>query len=778
MHKNNSGKISSLVILLVTSLILSTLAGIQFIATAAAAGYTETVGNLGGVNYVVRFPDTWNGMLVVITQAGGATPVLDARTTDYNLTAVGLLNKGYAVAASNYGGATGYCHSKAVNSTYTVTKYIVDTYHITGKIFLMGGSMGGNFALFLGQKYPELYDGVLDIGGSKDAKSHYAYYDTIANQTIPQIRSFLNAPPTVTDAALQSLKNFSVTAIGYYQNETGGTPQQVPQAYEDRSNTYHANIAIPVVTIHSSSDVLVPVSQTTMYQAAVAAAGRSSLYRVYITPPGVNTATQAPIRFDELVSWANALDGWTMTVDSRSMKAYPDLKESIWQKNATMLASGPYDKIGLHRLVKTGITPKGVVFLTNCPMWGAGEQRISNPATDNWTKTENASQAIYWANRGFDVYAIDYRTHFVPQNLNASQKSFTANWGLDVWVSDVKEAAEKVKQVSGSPKFFISAECTGGVTALNFATKYWKTDLLGIILLDPNFFSVGYPIVGRMNETNTYNLTAAMSNMNAGNFTYDPYAALKPGVAFALQNPGAPAVGPGGGPPSPTVNPATNQTWTNITEYLSYLFRSTNIMGNSGNVSQVEYAMANGEFLPTRILIETAAMINWVNCPDLTYDYNDHYNEIGVPVLAFEAGLFSNRTGTLRFVNGINNTLTGVMLPTYGHLDVYMGTNSAKDVSQPALDWMRSQITGLAASAFCSVTVMRGWTWNFFTHSTGGIGSHTYQWYEGTTLLAGQTSMVLAATKNTPGTYTYYCKVTDSEGTTVSSNAVTLTVIS
>ena len=778
MHKN---KTSSLVILLVTSIILSAFAGSQFVATAVAAGYTETVGNLDGVNFVVRFPDTWNGMLVVITQAGGATPVLDARTTDYNLTAVGLLNKGYAVAASNYGGAIGYCHSKAVNSTYTVTKYIVDTYHITGKIFLMGGSMGGNFALFLGQKYPELFDGVLDIGGSKDAKSHYAYYDTLANLTVPQIRSYLNAPSSVTDAVLQSLKDFSVTALGYYQNETGGTPQQVPQAYEDRSNTYHANITIPVITIHSSSDVLVPVSQTTMYQAAVAAAGRSSLYRVYITPPSVNTATQAPIRFDELVGWSSTLQDWTLTVDGRGMKAYPDLKEYVWQRNASAPPNGPYDKIGLHRLVKTGVTPKGVVFLTNCPTWGMGETRISNPTSDTWTKYENYSQAIYWANRGFDVYAIDYRPHFAPQNLSANQTSFAANWGLDMWISDTKDAAEKVKEVSGSQKFFISGECTGAFTALNYATKYWKTDLKGIILLDANSFVQGYPILRVANGNSTFNLTAVTNSMNAiSNWTYNPFGALAPIAAYALQNPGAPAQYPPGTPLSPPTNPATNKTWANITEWVVGTVNViyTNITGGWGDISQIEYNFAKTEFLPLRFLVEMVAMIDWANCPFLPFDYNDHYNEIGVPILAFDTQLFSNRTGALQFVNGINSTdFTGVMLRNYGHLDVYIGTFSARDVSEPAYQWMLGHLSSLDVSAFQSVTLIPGWTWNFFAQNIGGSAPYKYQWYEGLNPIQGQTSMVLPVTKTAPGLYSFYCRVTDKDGTTTTSNAVTLTVI-
>jgi len=311
MNKLIKAKTTSVTIVAV--LMISAFVGAQLVATVKAAGYTEYLGTVDGVNFVLRIPDPWSGILVVMMTPGPSAPILDARTTAYNMTSTGFLINGYAIAASNYGGGVGYCFSKAVNSTYTMTKYIVENYHITGKVLLAGFSMGGNFALFLGEKYPDLYDGVLDVGGSKDAKSHYAFYDTIANLTILEIRSYLNLPSNTTDAAVQSIKNEAPRSLIAYQNETGGTPQQVPTAYEDRSNPYHANITIPVITIHSSSDTSVPVSQTTMYQAVVASLGRSSLYRVYITPPGVSANAQVPIRFVELVTWANQIGeyrGW------------------------------------------------------------------------------------------------------------------------------------------------------------------------------------------------------------------------------------------------------------------------------------------------------------------------------------------------------------------------------------------------------------------------------------------------------------------------------------
>jgi rhodanese-related sulfurtransferase len=405
---------------------------------------------------------------------------------------------------------------------------------------------------------------------------------------------------------------------------------------------------------------------------------------------------------------------WTTVINGQNLKAYPYLKEYSWVKNASMLPNGPYDKIGLVRLVNPNVTPKGVVFLTNCPTWGTGTERITNPPTDTWTKYENFSQAIYWANRGFDVYAIDYRTHFVPNNLNASQLGFEANWTWDVWVSDIKEAADQVLTVSGANKFFISGECTGGEAALNFATKYPQY-LNGIITEDINFIGVtGYPIIGTPSTTNTYNLTQAIENMTAANnFSAMSFFSLMNVSSYALQNPTAPAQYPPGTPLQPLINPLTNQTWTNITDWYAYTVQNlpstpkgiyTNIAGGYGNVTQFEYCISNVEALPQRLSLENSAMANWDNCPYLTYDYNDHYKDINVPILSFEAGIFANYTGTFQFVNGTaSSDFTGIVLKNYGHTDLFFGTYSSRDVSQPALAWMVRHISGATLHSVITV---------------------------------------------------------------------------
>jgi len=202
-------------------------------------------------------------------------------------------------------------------------------------------------------------------------------------------------------------------------------------------------------------------------------------------------------------------DQWTLVHDGRELKAYPDLREYVWEKVPNQLPNGPYDKIGVRRVVKAGIEPEGVIFL--CPgVGGSAEQMISNPVTDTHTSYENYSLPLYLANRNFDVYAIDYRTHTIPINLEADVLSFMADWGWEQWISDIKESVDLAKEVSGEERIYIAGQSFGGGAAMYFASLYWEADLKGILLLDGGT-GAKYP----ENVDNAYNLPDALAAMNA-----------------------------------------------------------------------------------------------------------------------------------------------------------------------------------------------------------------------------------------------------------------------
>jgi len=83
-------------------------------------------------------------------------------------------------------------------------------------------------------------------------------------------------------------------------------------------------------------------------------------------------------------------------------------------------------------------------------------------------------------------------------------------------------------------------------------------------------------------------------------------------------------------------------------------------------------------------------------------------------------------------------------------------------------------LTASATPASSTVTVDVSVT--FTVNASGGTKPYSYQWYEETTLLSGQTSSTLSISKSVAGTYRFYCRVTDAGGQTADSNAVTLTV--
>jgi hypothetical protein len=74
----------------------------------------------------------------------------------------------------------------------------------------------------------------------------------------------------------------------------------------------------------------------------------------------------------------------------------------------------------------------------------------------------------------------------------------------------------------------------------------------------------------------------------------------------------------------------------------------------------------------------------------LAYDFDEHYSEIDVPLLAFQSQFFGYKNYG-EFQRGIANPdVTVKVLWGYGHLDVYSGEYSMNDVSAPVYEWMVS----------------------------------------------------------------------------------------
>jgi pimeloyl-ACP methyl ester carboxylesterase len=387
---------------------------------------------------------------------------------------------------------------------------------------------------------------------------------------------------------------------------------------------------------------------------------------------------------------------WISSIAARGIKAYPDLKESVWiQKRPPF---GPYDIIGLHRVVKVNAEPRRVLLYLP-GRWCNAENNVTNPPESTWTWTEKYNFIYYMANRNFDIYAINYRTHYVPWELESEQLSFMADWGWDKWIRDIKEAVDFAKKISRTQKIYIAGQSFGGFAAMNYAALHWKEDLKGILLLD------GGPGGKDPSQvTNKYDLPAKISEMiEKKTWAIEPrFPRALFAIKYALVNPTAPAIDPCTNKPlDPPSDPKTGNPWPNITKWYEFkcLHMGFPSPGGLSNIYEgyneaercLQFQSRYDRWWPTRLALETAAMNDWDNCPSVTHDFDDLYQKINVPLLSFLSGSFgASYWGGLK--HGIANPdFTEINLPGYGHLDVYFGTNSEKDVSAPAYEWLTRQ---------------------------------------------------------------------------------------
>ena len=272
------------------------------------------------------------------------------------------------------------------------------------------------------------------------------------------------------------------------------------------------------------------------------------------------------------------------------------------------------------------------------------------------------------------------------------------DWGWNQWISDIKEAVNLAKAVSGEKRIYLAGDSFGGSAMANYASMYWEEDLKGIIPRDGGTVAK-YPEL----VDNAYDLPSMINGLTAENWSREVGSS---GAVFlyqyAVENPGAPAVFPPWEPWYPWPEFMTGQLLPGaypgltIFEWAAYGLLSVSNMGEGfGDPAIMVFLMSNFDrYWPARLALDSSAIGDWDNCPYVStglvpYDFDDNYYEIDVPFLGFRAD--SYYTGVWNFRHQIENPdFTGIMLPGYRHLDVYSGEFSVEDVSQPTYEWLMS----------------------------------------------------------------------------------------
>lgn len=299
-------------------------------------------GKYSGGLYRIEIPEKWNGELVLwahgyvaTTGAGGTTlrvgnPPVRAH----------FIERGFAWAASSYQ-CNGYVAGQGLLDTVALLDEFtkVNGGKAPSRTYFFGGSMGGYAALLAMHEMPAAFDGALAIcPAGPDLLDFFGQAATAAAKAtglkptaaslqddLKTLATALGTPPAYT-AAGRDAANQQIVASGgprpfaedglnarnqFFSNITLGAPALVPAAPQPAPSyreqlPFGGRISRPVLTMHTTGDLFVPIFVERTLNKAVTAANRKQylVQRIY-RAAGHCTFSDEEIRtaFEDLVIW-------------------------------------------------------------------------------------------------------------------------------------------------------------------------------------------------------------------------------------------------------------------------------------------------------------------------------------------------------------------------------------------------------------------------------------------------------------------------------------------
>jgi pimeloyl-ACP methyl ester carboxylesterase len=369
------------------------------------------------------------------------------------------------------------------------------------------------------------------------------------------------------------------------------------------------------------------------------------------------------------------------------------------------VGSGPYDEIGIHRVVKESspnvpVRARNAVFLAPGDIWNFRAAFL----------TGSHPMPVFLAENGVDVWGIDYRWTAVPLSAGADL-GFMKNWTLEQDARDLGVAIGVARVTraftgSGFGKISLLGWSRGGQISyayLNAESQlppglrqvkgfiptdiYLKTDDLGLravacaredateAALAGGAYAAGVGALSiAVGNDALANPSAPSTNLPGTNRE----AGLLIGEAtFALLGGAepAPAYHFTGGTFAPPLTP-TGLLYSNETD----LFR---------------FEAAASPFQPNRELADADAAV----CEATDVAFDDHLGDITVPVLYIGAGggfgEFGIYTTTLLGSTDVTTLVVHKVpasqrLADYGHADLFLANDAQTLVWQPLLNWLQA----------------------------------------------------------------------------------------
>lgn len=342
--------------------------------------------------------------------------------------------------------------------------------------------------------------------------------------------------------------------------------------------------------------------------------------------------------------------------------------ETRWQSRRA--PGAPHDRIQVHRYRTSGESHAALLYLPGTNMNGV--MAVAEERHNLW---------LYLAARGVEVFALDYRTHFVPPEDATAPGAhrFMLDWTLEVFNDDVLAAAAFAREQSGHAKLFV-AGFSRGVT---FAWALACTDpdaFGGLVALDGPF--------KHQQREEAFDVAAAREQLiYEGRYATDVAGRMGWETRHALMS--AAALDPEG----PAQREGFESVGAQVAHVLYNAWRPGALANPKDGFSRpaVLARLLDGydRWWPAVQNAEGRAVADYTDAPWTAID--DRWGELELPILSFGAsGLGPGwiLDGIYTAVRSGSEDVTLHVLEGYGHLDVLVGERAEADVFAPTAAWI------------------------------------------------------------------------------------------
>lgn len=405
---------------------------------------------------------------------------------------------------------------------------------------------------------------------------------------------------------------------------------------------------------------------------------------------------------------AAAGTGTAQAAESTAPVSVHRLSKNVYEYDYIVsTGNGPYDRIGVHRIVQVEhgrpISAPNGAFLVHGDIWNFNGAFVGG-------KSPNKSVAVYLASRGIDVWGIDLAWTLVP--AGTTDLSFMQGWGLQHDINDVETGmafARAVRALSGSSadKLTLMAWSRGGW--IGYALLNEESQKPSILRQVRAFIPVDTYF--KVNDAATRATIcsyeqATQSDIDDGVYGYDESTVAQLGM-LAQDDPNDPS--PLFGPPytnlqaSLTYGAATFELgvlYSPSYHFVAGIFPDNDTSNIPTGLRYTDVARWNA-FLAAARPFESSTLLrdtDAITCgPGPTGAFDDHLADVTVPVLYVGAGGGFGRAGlyslTLLGSKDITTHLVSFFPPDkgafdFGHVDLFHARQAEQLVWRPIYDWL------------------------------------------------------------------------------------------